>query len=158
MKWLLFAIFGLLGSLTAAAQITPMEMRIIQTRLFEKPPREVYNALSSLCNDMSLQAGGIFSQGGLQCLNIGMPDYKQGWTGKIKIKPGQIFRIQFSCEQPCDVDADKKTVVRTRIHYYGEKVNEHVQSVDPADYSKIFDQIGQYLFIEAIEWTPNVQH
>ena len=129
----------------------------MQTRIFEKTPREVYNAVNSLCQDMTLQPMGRFSQGGLTCLSVGAPKFKQSWSGKIKVEPGQIFQIKFSCEHPCQPDVDEKTVVRSRIQYHAEQIGQHEQSVNPSDYSKIFDQIGQYLFIEAIEWSPDVQ-
>ena len=156
MKRLVLFLIAVTSSMGASAEISPMELRIMQTRVFEKSPYDVYEAITTLCEDRSLNPMGRFSKGGLTCRNASIPDIKVGFLGRTKIPPNQVASLKFSCQSPCDQD-EGKAVVRIRVlHHSG--VAQQEQSSNPADYSELFDEIAQYLFIEAIEWDPAVQH
>ena len=146
------------ASVSALADVSPMELRILQTRVFEKNPYEVYDAITALCEDRSLNPMGRFSQGGLTCLSISSPEFKVGFLGNVKVPPKQVFSIKFSCQRPCDLEDGEKTIVRIRVNHHADQIGQQEQSTDPADYDELFDAIAQYLFIEAIEWDPAVQY
>ena len=146
------------ASVGAIADMSPMEMRILQTRVFEKNPYEVLDAIAALCEDRSLNPMGSFSKGGVTCLSISSPEFKVGFFGDVKVPPKQVFSLKFSCQRPCDLEESKKTVVRIRVNHHADQIGQHEQSTDPADYAELFDAIAQYLFIEAIEWDPAVQY
>lgn len=146
------------ASACAVADMSPLEMRILQTRVFEKNPYEVYDAITALCEDRSLTPMGLFSKGGLTCASISAPEFKVSFLGKIKVPPKQVYSIKFSCQRPCDIEDGEKTIVRIRVMHHGDQIGQQEQSSDPADYAELFDSIAQYLFIEAIEWDPAVQY
>ena len=77
----------------------------------------------------------------------------------MKIPEGQISEISFTFAPGTTAD-NESSVLRIRIKEWRMKkrMPQSIQVKDPEIYSRIFDELGQYLFVEAIPWTPDIQN
>ena len=124
--------------------VTSMELRIMQTRIFEADPQSVVDAINNLCLDSDLQGGGRLTKGGIVC-------------NGVDTKPGTIARLVFTTKSGAKIE-DTETTIRIRAYLRGDYGALGDQVKDPDHYSTIFDQLAQHLFINAIPWEPPVQH
>ena len=127
-----------------ANAVTPMELRVMQTRVFATDPQTVAEAIIEMCRDNDLMPTGSLTRGGLSC--IGM-----------NVKKGTIAHLIFSSKPGADLE-DTETLVRIRSTPRGDHGALGVQSKNPRHYSMLFDQVGQHLFMNAIPWEPPTQH
>jgi hypothetical protein len=140
------------------AELSPLQLRVMQTRVFEKPPEEVLTALANLCMDKAMavqfNAGLHFRQGG--CVNPS-PTIDSGFFG-IKMPPGQTAQITYQLTPPGKAE-DTKTTIRLRVTEWAlDGYSPKMEPVTESEaYSRLFDFLGQYLFIEGIEWSPDLQ-
>lgn len=156
----ILSLVSLIYAPTALGNPTPMELRVMQTRMFLKTPAEVMTAFQSLCYDKEMNPAfvpGYFTLPGM-CLG-GTLDYKIKVFGKMKIPEGQISEISFTFAPGTTAD-NESSVLRIRIKEWRMKkrMPQSIQVKDPEIYSRIFDELGQYLFVEAIPWTPDIQN
>ena len=127
------------------AELSPLQLRVMQTRVFEKPPEEVLTALANLCMDKAMavnfNAGLHFRQGG--CVNPS-PTVQPGFFG-AKIPPGQTAQITYQLTPPGKVE-DTKTTIRLRVTEWAmDGATPKMQPVTESKaYSKLFDFLGQY--------------
>lgn len=127
-----------------AYAVTPMELRVMQTRLFATDPVTVVEAIMEMCRDNDLMPMGRLSQGGLTCIGQ-------------NLKKGSIAQLVFSTKPGVKLE-DTETLIRIRSTARGDYGALGSQNKNPRHYSAIFDQVGQYLFMNAIEWRPPTQH
>jgi|SaaInlStandDraft_1057018.scaffolds.fasta_scaffold377940_1 hypothetical protein len=127
-----------------ANAVTPMELRVMQTREFATDPQTVAMAIIEMCRDNDLTASGRLSRGGLVCVGT-------------NVKKGTIAQLMFSTKPGTDLE-DTETLVRIRSTPRGDYGALGMQIKNPRHYSMLFDQVGQYLFMNAIPWEPPTQH
>ena len=135
-------IMSLLGGSWANA-VTPMELRVMQTRVFETNPETVVAAIVEMCRDHNLMPAGKFTKGGLKCLGH-------------DVRKGSVAQWLFSSKPGASLE-DSETLVRVRTTLRGDYGGLGGQVNDPKHYSWVFDQIGSYLFMNAIPWEPPTQ-
>ncbi|AQA20031.1 hypothetical protein BST95_19075 [Halioglobus japonicus] len=137
----------------ASAELTPLEMRVMQTRIFEKANPEVIESLRTLCEDLGA-LGTKVAADGVRARCIWTAEVKPGFF-KAKIPEGQLAKIDYVAS---DIENDS-TTVRLRVYFWEMKGHSPtmIQSVDTASYSQYFKTIADYLFIESIDWTPPTQ-
>ena len=97
--------------------VTPMELRVMQTRVFATDPQKVAEAIIEMCRDNDLMPAGSLTRGGLKC--IGM-----------NVKKGTIAQLEFSSKPGADLE-DTETLVRIRSTPRGDYGALGVQSKNP---------------------------
>ena len=160
-KTVTFILITAMSSLVIGAEVTPMELRIMQSRLFEKTPAEVETAITELCGDYDLLVMGSLTNKGMTCLQNGMPpDVKASWAGEPIFPENSIFMLQFRCAGKCVLE-NTKVAVRMRAQLFESGKNIAQSKYQPKTagfYSPWFNAIDEYLFIEAIDWSPDIQY
>ena len=142
------------------ADVTPIELKLIQTRMFEKQPSQVVQAIADMCADLdanyTIPSSALNGRSSVTCL-FAMDMPKIGYFG-LKVKKNQkvgTIKGVLSWDKN-----QESTVVRLRISMYGNKKDTwstQKQSKDPSVYSKYFRSIADYMFVDAIEWSPPIQ-
>ena len=141
-------------------EVTPLQLKVMQTRKFMKPSAEVAKAAAEDGESM----------GAMRCINqIAMRQNYQNLT-KMPPKPGEVtcmFPPKISMfSQGTDSIAkityeitpnpdDTETTVRMKIL---TNWKEPKPVPDPEFYAKRFKSIGDLIFIEAIPLSPAVQN
>jgi len=153
-----------LGTTVVSADMTHMERKVMQTRIFTSPPSEVATAVENMCKDLDAAhviGGQIIAypgnnRGVVTCvMNISMPEV--GFLGVLKVKEGQIAQIEASLSWEDDKES---TLVRLRVSRYGDDKSTWMtktQSENPVYYQTYFRSIADYMFMDAIEWSPSAQ-
>ena len=136
-------ILGLFGLPISASAVTPMELRVMQTREFATDPQTVAEAIVEMCRDNDLMPMGSLTKGGLTCIGT-------------NVKKGTIASLLFSSKPGAKLE-DTETLVRIRSTARGKYGSLGDQIKKPKHYSMLFDQVGQYLFMNAISWEPPTQ-
>lgn len=141
-----------------AADMTPLELRVMQTRVFAAPPIEVSTAIEDMCKDLDsafVIPVARANSGTVTCsFTMAMP--KVGIFG-LKVKKGLLGKIEASLSWKDDKES---TVVRLRLSRYGDDSDtwmQMTQSKIPTLYQTYFRSIADYMFIDAIEWSPASQ-
>ena len=141
-----------------SANMTPLELKVMQTRVFTAPPKEVSTAIGDMCKDLDAAfvapVGGANS-GTVTC-SFTMATPKVGLLG-IKVKKGVVGKIEASLSWKDDKES---TIVRLRLSRYGDDKSTWMQmkqSKNPTLYQTYFRSIADYMFIDAIEWSPASQ-
>ena len=117
----------------------------MQTRIFATNPKTVVAAIVEMCRDNDLMAAGQFSTKGLVCIGQ-------------DVRVGSVAQQLFTSSLSINVEEDTETLVRVRTTLRGKHGSLGGQVKDPRHYSQVFDQIGAYLFMNAIPWEPPTQH
>lgn len=130
--------------------VTRLELQSMQTRKFMKNPVAVANAIEGLAKDTG---GTCVSVGALVSSHVAVKSYNKvsGATCVDKVgKSDAALGIQsLRTDYEFSWDTSKKfTILRARIY-----VNT-VQSENPARYQRLFKDIADSLFIDAIEINP----
>ena len=141
-----------------SANMTPLELKVMQTRVFTAPPKEVSIAIGDMCKDLDaafvIPVAGANS-GTVTCsFTVATP--KVGLLG-LKVKKGVVGKIVASLSWKDDKES---TIVRLRVSRYGDDSSTWMQmkqSRTPALYQTYFRSIADYMFIDAIEWSPASQ-
>jgi len=126
--------------------VTPLELRVLQSRLFKTTASNLIGAINTFvrdvggdCQNKSQLKLGSFS--GIIDKDFGIE------VNEIECRAlGKQFNIEFN-QIPSGV------LMRTRI-YAPDSVNRQIQITDPREYADFFKQIADQLFIEAIEINP----
>ncbi len=137
-------------------EVTPLQLKVMQTRKFMKPSVEVAKAASEdgesigahrCINQIAMlqqrTPGKNLRSGEVQCLF--MPK-------NVLFASGDIARITYEITPNQD---DTETTVRMKIL---TNWREPKPVTDPEVYAKRFKSIGDLIFIEAIPLTPAVQN
>jgi hypothetical protein len=179
-------VFIALGSATSSPTKTPLELRIMQTRKFEKAPREIVDAIKTNCEDL----GGT----AIVTRPINLPDYSM--SGNIPGKNQQVVNKDLSyngtghCQLPyqaggvsaasfipyiggiiamAELNEALKNASRIAFEIKTDlKMTETIvrmriysmqqkQLDDPKIYSEYFAKIGDAVHIQAIEITAATQ-
>jgi len=164
---LLVVLFGLLISFASFAdEVTPLQLRVIQTRKFAKAPKEVVDAMSANCEDAGGQfieqgAAMIAERGGVGkalCI-VKIKQEKSALLGILKLvdplaaasaSQGNYLQVKYEIKTGV---SRSEAVVRIRII----NVKDQEQLSDPKVYSDYFKKIGDSLYIQAIEIDPASQ-
>lgn len=152
-----------LGSMStylhAQESATRLELRMMQSRQFSKPPLQVANAIDAFWKDyggscmaepyveIALKMKKTQTQHPIGCGSVRTKDYDKS----IGIMSFLVFY---------EISWDPKmtnTTVRARMQLGGPKYN-FATSENPEIYSKHFKEIADTLFIEAIELNPAKMH
>lgn len=143
-----------------ADTVTPLQLKVMQTRKFAKPPLEVMLAIKTFCQDKGainvvgrrpeFDANGhpISGSGVITC--IFPPKITHSfWSGvKDENKIGTIKGEAVSFD---------KDSISIRIRIMSGYPNQE-QSTNTEDYSRFFKSIGDTIFIEAIQIEAVEQH
>lgn len=155
-------------------QVSRLELRAMQTRKFAKPPHTVANSINELYKDKSQQCVGVRAPtyscpSGIShskiingkpttyCANSdGTPAADQKMTKHIALNPdgfciGGGYQTTFSLDT--NYPESTTTTLRVRVSEFQSRSQTEAQSSDPAVYTKIFKEIADGLFIDAIELT-----
>lgn len=154
---LILAVIGSSPSVYADDEVTPLQLKVMQTRKFIKPAIEVAKAAkedgeasgSRGCNISPMLTHNInpkvAKSGEVRCLFS--PTF-----GTFGIKSGGISKIAYEISANLE---DTETTLRLKIFTDWQ---EPKQVTDPEVYAKHFKRIGDLIFIEAIPLTPAVQN
>jgi len=147
-------IYGLPTLSFAQEFVTRLELQTMQTRKFMKGPEAVANAIEGLAKDTG---GACPSMAALVKSHLAVKTYNKvsGPTCIDKVgKADAALGVQsLRTDYEFSWDASKKfTILRARIY-----VNT-VQSENPARYQRLFKDIADSLFIDAIEINPAVMN
>ena len=181
-----FALPGCLATGGSGSTATPVQLRVMQTRKFEKPPREVVDAIKTNCEDL----------GGTASVYAPMNTADQSTTGNIKGKQQEVVNKDLSSngQGMCQLGNQlPQTSAASFIPYVGgfiamANLNEAMknasrmsyeiktnpkmtettvrmriytmqqeQMTDPKIYSEYFKKIGDAIFVQAIEINPATQ-
>ena len=149
------ALLGLsLVTTVVSANMTPFELKVMQTRVFTAPLKEVSTAIGEMCKD--LDASMFLPMGDTVTCAFTPPQPKIGMFG-LKVKKGIVGKIEASLSWKDDKES---TIVRLRISRYGDDSSTWIkmsQSKDATLYQTYFRSIADYMFIDAIEWSPATQ-
>ncbi|MBU3603470.1 hypothetical protein [Polynucleobacter sp. AP-Kaivos-20-H2] len=163
-----FECTGLSGSGSAGSSgedINRLELRAMQTRKFLKSPTVVVKAITELNKDKGSKCVGLSvpkysCQGTMQDVTVGdkvvkkcmAPDGVSSGIIKMQSSSGECTSstgMNASYEIDSNYPANTQTIVRIRL-----SSSSNPQIADPAAYSRIFKQIADGLFIDAIQLTP----
>jgi hypothetical protein len=156
-------------------QVSRLELRAMQTRKFAKPPQTVASSINELYKDKSQQCAGIRAPtyacpSGIStsriingkpttyCANSdGTPAAEQKMIKHVALNPdgfcmGGGYQTTFSLDT--NYPESTTTTLRVRVSNFSNRSQGEAQSTDPAVYNKIFKEIADGLFIDAIELTP----
>jgi hypothetical protein len=155
---LMLSLIGTAPLAHADDEVTPLQLKVMQTRKFMKPSLEVSKA--------AVEDGE--SMGAIQCSNAvaiyqRFPNRKGPMGGEVTciFKPiisafshgtDSITRITYEITPNQD---DTETTVRIKML---TNWKEPKPVKDPEEYAKRFKSIGDLIFIEAIPLTPAVQN
>lgn len=164
---LLFALFG-----SQAQDVTRIQLKVMQTRKFLKPPQQVVNAVTELAKDKGWICYAwrppVYACEGVQHIKTIQGKSVSTCFAADGVSPGKIVRNtmfdqiankcrtskgdEYSFEFDTNYPKSDETSLRIRIgKLFGE------QSTNPAQYSAIFKEIADGMFIDAIEINPAVQ-
>lgn len=156
-------------------QVSRLELRAMQTRKFAKSPQTVANSINELYKDKSQQCSGVRAPtyacpSGISttklingkpttyCVNPdGTPATEQRMIKHVALNPdgfciGGGYQTTFSFDT--NYPESTTTTLRIRVSAFPDRLQGEAQSTDPAVYNKIFKEIADGLFIDAIELTP----
>ena len=146
-------------------EISRIELRTMQTRKFRKSPIAVVSAINELNKDKGNSCSGLEvptykCEGTFKDVSVGNAIVKKciasdgvssalvktsGNNGVCKNKSGQISTYDIDSNYP----STSETIVRIRL-----SDNNNPQLTDPQIYSKLFKEIADGLFIDAIQLSP----
>jgi hypothetical protein len=161
---------------------TRIQLRALQTRKFNKSSGDVVTAIIELYKDKNIQCygsgpratpTGVYSEPIEWQMIAGKqhPSKFGQFTKGYKVTPGELscvnnhkFEISFTIPENTDGkpyvynanygDSFKETIVRVRIYQQDKKTYQLKQIYTEADYQKVFKEIADGLFIDAIQLTP----
>jgi hypothetical protein len=156
-------------------QVSRLELRAMQTRKFAKPPQTVASSINELYKDKSQQCVGVRAPtyacpSGIShskiingkpttyCANSdGTPAAEQKMIKHVALNPDGVclgggYQTTFSLDT--NYPESTTTTLRIRVSNFLNRSQGEAQSTDPAVYNKIFKEIADGLFIDAIELTP----
>ena len=156
---------GLLSQSSSDIEISRIELRTMQTRKFRKSPIAVVSAINELNKDKGNSCSGLEvptykCEGTFKDVSVGNAIVKKciasdgvssalvktsGNNGVCKNKSGQISTYDIDSNYP----STSETIVRIRL-----SDNNNPQLTDPQIYSKLFKEIADGLFIDAIQLSP----
>ena len=159
----------------AKAEVSRLELRAMQTRKFLKSPQAVVNSINELYKDKNQQCLGVkppmyACPSGISmtktikgkpasfCANPdGTPAADQQMIKRSDLSPdgfcvGGGYKTTFSIET--NYPESTTTTLRVRITNYKVGNPTETQVTNPAAYSKVFKEIADGLFIDAIELAP----
>jgi hypothetical protein len=153
------------GVSVSASDTSRLELRAMQTRKFLKNPTVVVKAITELNKDKGSKCIGLSvpkytCQGTMQDTMVGGKTVKKCMaadgvsTGLVKAQSsvGECTNstgMNASYEIDSNFPANNQTIVRIRLSN-----SSNPQIADPAVYSRIFKEIADGLFIDAIQLTP----
>jgi hypothetical protein len=159
-----------------ASKATPLQLRVIQTRIFEKPANEVVAAIKEFCEDAG--GGGAFNaplvidgttisafdsychiRGGSTKEQTAGEKFFDTLVGSTAQTMKERMDAKFDYQQMKFEIKPKgnKTVVRMRLHRINPVTSTHDQIENAEVYSKWFKRIGDALYVSAIQIDPAVQ-
>ncbi len=156
-------------------QVSRLELRAMQTRKFAKPPQAVASSINELYKDKNQQCLGVQAPtyacpSGISiskaingkpttyCANPdGTPAAEQKMIKHVALSPdgfcmGGRYKTTFSLDT--NYPESTTTTLRVRVSDFTIGSPTETQSTNPAVYNKIFKEIADGLFIDAIELTP----
>ena len=159
----------------AKAEVSRLELRAMQTRKFLKSPQAVASSISELYKDKNQQCLGVkppvyACPSGISmtktikgkpvsyCANPdGTPAVDQQMIKRSDLSPdgfcvGGGYKTTFSIDT--NYPESTTTTLRIRISNFKAGNPSETQVTNPAAYSKVFKEIADGLFIDAIELTP----
>lgn len=166
----LHGIFSL-GSVSAQ-EVTRLQLKMMQTRMFLKHPAEITKAIMTLGKDMGGRCQGIPpmfmagkqlpDSGVVNCIFLPKPASLNilhfipifGWAAIVANDLSQSKGTVISYEMEAKPGADE-TIVRIRI--YGDPNGIKNQIEDPMAYKQAFKELADGLFIDALEISPGIQ-
>ena len=147
-------------------ETTPLQLRVMQTRVFNKPLTDVIKAIKSYCADMN----GTLIPGKVGCIvkkhSLKTPfifkgekyETRQSWYNNLFIdyefpdaEPGQVSSINMGI--PVTGSMKPKTIVRIRLKF-GSAKGYSDQLSNPVFYDEQFKALADTLFIDAIVLNP----
>jgi hypothetical protein len=153
------------GVSTSSSDISRLELRAMQTRKFLKSPTVVVKAIAELNKDKGSKCVGLSvpkytCQGTMQDSVVGDKTVKKCMaadgvsTGLVKLQSSvaectNATGMNASYEIDSNFPANNQTIVRIRLSN-----SSNPQISDPTVYSRIFKEIADGLFIDAIQLTP----
>jgi hypothetical protein len=164
---------------TQAVELTALQLRVLQTRKFNKPPALVKEALSNMFKD---EGGYCSIQGPLISPSGSVTPYRQGEQSKLVVEGYRVTKGAGSCQSPkrgqgyqieVDIPTPKQrpnepfwwdpsiqqgessalypiTETTLRVRILSQRGPE----LDATQYQDIFKKIADQLFINAIEIDP----
>lgn len=162
----------LIGTTFAADDVTPLQLKMMQTRKFMKSPVEVVKALKTTNEDLGGQchiyppATGkepSFPQAGTgQCMfmkNRMNAVNMIPFIGLIKSAADAVDEAKSISQIKFDVEsADKGNATIVRMRLFTGAYGDNNQSTDPALYDLKFKEVADTMFIEAIPLNHTVQN
>ena len=147
------------------SSVTPIQLKVLQTRKFSKSPEEVVEAISTNCEDL----GGTAQVAAPQSRNssgkgICLMQQKSRGISPLNFVPiigsiaalsdlNKMYKNIGQIKYEVRTNADRsETTVRIRMYSLQEG-----QVTDPEVYSTHFKKIADSLFIQAIEIDPALQ-
>jgi hypothetical protein len=132
-------------------RVTPIELRVLQTRKFNKPIAEVNKAIETNCKDKN-GSGGRF----LKCYWWPFEGYYYDDRFRKLIRLTYLVEYDASPDKHSPQDS---TIVRMRIYFIkgerqGVRILNEPQVTNPAYYQREFKDLADALFVSAIELTP----
>jgi len=153
------------NSIDSTVAVSRLELRTMQTRKFKKSPAVVIKAISELNKDKGNKCVGIAEpkytcQGSLKNVVVGnstiqkciAPDGVSSGLVKTTIATGDCSNtlgLNANYEIDTNFPANTETIVRIRLSN-----SSTPQVTDPQQYSRLFKEIADGLFIDAVELTP----
>lgn len=136
---------------TSADDVTPLQLKLMQTRKFNKPPLDVMLAMKTHCEDAGAVATGKRPTFDGEGKPTEGPAYIVcTFPSKIKYSffGGLKNEAKVSQYRGDAVSFDKNSIV-LRIRIIGDPIKRE-QSKNPEEYSALFKAIGDAIFIESI--------
>ncbi|MBU3603471.1 hypothetical protein [Polynucleobacter sp. AP-Kaivos-20-H2] len=153
------------GTGASASDTSRLELRAMQTRKFLKSPTVVVKAITELNKDKGSKCVGLSvpkytCQGTMQDVVVGDKTVKKCMaadgvsSGLVKMQSSvaectNSTGMNASYEIDSNFPANNQTIVRIRLSN-----SSNPQIADPTVYSRIFKEIADGLFIDAIQLTP----
>lgn len=156
----------------SAQEVTRLQLKVMQTRIFLKHPAEITKAIMTLGKDIGGRCQGIppMFMGGKQlpdsgvvnCIFLPKPASLNilhfipvvGWAliaaNDLSQSKGTVISYEMEAKPGTD-----ETIVRMRI--YGDPDGMKNQIEDPIVYRQAFKELADGLFIDALEISPGVQ-
>jgi hypothetical protein len=132
--------------------VTPVQLKLMQTRKFNKAPNETLRAVKTYCEDVGAtnailspvfadkEGGAVPGTGKVTCLYN--PKFTVSFFGALK-NNSPLSQIKFEA-----IDVSKTHIV-LRARMFGP-APDSVQLTDPETYNKLFKGIGDTIFTEAL--------
>lgn len=144
-------------------EVTPIRLKALQSRKFEKNPNQVLRAVETHCKDNG--ASNVILQQAL----VDATTYKHILgTGKVtcfwsapkismSLFSGITVERSVAKIEAEAIDASREYIsLRSRVHMHSE-IGKTEQLTDEETYSKLYKAIGDAVFAEAIPITAQVQ-